>query len=233
MKYLKKENILCFSKKELMLLYKESKISELIQEMTRRKVSFEDLQGDQTLMQEIANIVGDQGATDRDEHEIFAALFLFSRFYTTDCEICFGLNKNFNPESSQISILADLNCYRDNANISDFMINSHDGLRAFQLKRYRGVMDTKSIFTFIHEKVIHYANNLGDTNLLIQLQPTPYSNCYIKFQEIHKKLSASNLTFKGEILISYNHNNEKHILVQVYPGISKHEIFINPPSEKI
>lgn len=232
MRYVAKENILCFSKDELRKLHKDSKIPELLQEMARRGISFDDLRASPTSMQEIANVVGDRGASDRDEHEVFAALFSFSRFYEPGCEVCFEVNRNFDPTNPQITTLADLNRYRQGVNTSDFMIRSNDGFRRFELKRYRGTMDAQNIFEFIREKIAHYANNLGDTNLLIQLQPVPYSRTHIEFQEIHENLQALGLKFQGEVLISFNQNNEKHILVQVYPGISKHEIPIELPSNQ-
>ena len=233
MRYSEKEKMLYFSKEELIQIYKKSKIFDLTQEMIRTGASFKDIQKDRSLMQEIADAVGDRGAEDRNEHEVFAALFSFSRFYPSDCEICFRMNRNFDPENSQILTLNDLNRYREEADISDFIINSSDGPRFFQLKRYRGVMDATSIFNFIQRKITHYANNIGDTNLLIQLQPVPYSSSHIDFHKIHENLLMLKLTFNGEVLISYNNNNKKHVLVQVYPGISKHEIPMELPSEHL
>ena len=230
MNYSKKDRILCFSKRELRGIYKVSKIPELLQEMTRRGVSFDDLRENPALMQEIANIVGGRGAVDRDEHEVFAALFSFSRFYGPNCEVCFEVNRNFSPEITTITTLADLSRYRQGVNTSDFMIRGNDGFRKFELKRYRGIMDAQNIFEFIRAKVAHYANNLGNTNLLIQLQPIPYSASRIEFHEIHERFQSLGFGFEGEILISFNQNNESHILVQVYPGISKNEIPIELPS---
>lgn len=232
MRYVARENILCFSKDELRRIYKASKIPELFQEMIRRGIFFDDLRANPILMQEIANTVGDRGAGDRDEHEVFAALFSFSRFYEPDCEVCFEVNRNFNPRNPQITTLADLNQYRQGVNTSDFMIRANDGFRKFELKRYRGTMDAQNIFEFIREKIVHYANNLGDTNLLIQLQSVPYSRTHIEFHEIHENLQALGLIFRGEVLISFNQNNETHVLVQVYPGISKNEIPIELPSNQ-
>ncbi len=230
MRYSARDSILCFTKEELHRIFKVSKIGELLQEMVRRGTSFDDLRGNSALMHEITDTVGIRGAADRDEHEVFAALFSFSRFYDPNCEICFEVNRNFDPKNPQITDLADLNRYRQGINTSDFMIRCKDGLRKFELKRYRGTMDAENIFEFIREKIAHYANKLGDTNLLIQLQPIPYTAAHIEFREIHDRLQALDFDSQGEILISFNQNNETHVLVQVYPGISKHEIPIGFPS---
>ncbi|EKD23723.1 MAG: hypothetical protein ACD_81C00189G0006 [uncultured bacterium] len=233
MKYLAKESVLCFSREDLAAIFKTSKIPELVKEMEKRGASLIDLQVNPILMEEITNAVGDRGAADRDEHEVFAALFIFAQFYEPTCEICFEVNRNFNPNNPQISTLADLNRFRQGINTSDFLIKSRDGFRKFELKRYRGEMNTKSIFEFLREKILHYANNLGDTNLLIHLQPTPYLRGDINFHEIHELLQTLGLKFQGEVLISFNQNDEKHILVQVYPGISKNEILIELPSNRM
>lgn len=233
MRYSARDRILCFSKEELLRIFKASKNEELIREMTERGVSFNDLRDNPELMREIADAVGERGAADRDEHEVFAALFAFPRFFESDCEICFEVNGDFDPTTSSVTSLAELNRYRQGVNTSDFMIKSGDGFRRFELKRYRGVMDAQSIFEFIREKIRHYSNDLGDTNLLLQLQPIPYSASRIEFHEIHESIKALGLTFQGQVLISFNQNNENHVLVQVYPEILKNEIPFQLPSEQL
>lgn len=222
MRYLARKRILCFSKEELMGLYKSSKLSELIKEIVRRGVSLDDLQRDHSLMKEIATAVGDRTVADRDEHEIFAAL-LYTDFFEPTSEICFEVNTKFDPETPKIESLSDLNRYRDGVATSDFMINSSDGMRVFQLKRYREGLDTEHLFDFMKDRIQHYANNLGDTNLLIQIQSDPFSQSNVDFQGIHDKLVACGFKFKGQVLVSYNDNNEKYMWVQVYPKLAKSE----------
>lgn len=145
----------------------------------------------------------------RISRKVFASLFIFLDFYEASSEICFELRNEFNPSRDKIITLEDLNKFRKGDSNSDFIIKSRDGLRKFQLKRYRNDLNTQEIFNFIKEKVAHYGNNLGDTkpNLLIVLQSLAHDVFKIDFHELHEKLKSLNLKFKGQILISYCENN--------------------------
>ena len=92
-------------------------------------------------------------------------------------------------------------------------------------------MNTKSIFEFIRRKVAHYGS-LGDMNLLIIPQPEPYSLLNIDFRILHEKIRSLNYNFKGQILISFNENNKKMVINQIYPDLTTTEIPIQLPSSK-
>jgi hypothetical protein len=222
----------CFSQQELSAIYKTAKIKELQKEMAARNVSFDDLANDRSKMVEIANTVGDRGAADRDEHEIFASRFIFVHFYGNDSEICFEVRDEFNPTQDKIASLEDLIRFRKIATDSDFMIKAKDGFRNFQMKRYRGELDTKSILEFIVSKVAHYANNLGDTNLLVQIQGPDYARMNVDFHELHEKIKSRNFQFLGQILISYNDNNTAQVLIQVHAELTETKLPLLLPSER-
>jgi hypothetical protein len=222
----------CFSQQELGAIYKAGKINDLKKEMAARKVSLGDIANDRSKMKEIADAVGDRGAADRDEHEIFASRFIFTYFYGKDSEVCFEMRDEFNPTRDKIASLEDLIGFRKVATDSDFMIRAKDGFRNFQMKRYRGELDTQSLFEFIVNKVAHYANNLGDTNLLVQIQGPDYARMDVNFHELHDKIKSEGFRFLGQILISYNDNNKSQVIIQVHPELTETKIPFLLPSER-
>lgn len=235
MNFLKLKNIncVCFTKTELSELFKSAKKQEMSEEMKKHGYSFDDLRRDYSKMEQLATIVGEKGAQHRDEHEIFASLFIFIVFYGKDAEVCFELDNTFDPNKNHINSLADLNKFRKGASDSDFIIKSQGNFRKFQLKRYRGNMSTQDLFDFIQKKIKHYGNDLGDTNLLVQLQPPAFTATKLDFHEIHKNLQALNLKFQGQILISYNQADQEHLIIQVYPELAKTKVPINYPSAQL
>ncbi len=228
---IKNNQIVCFSKGELSRLFEVAKKSELLGEMIKQGFSFDDLRNDYSKMEKLANFVGERGAQHRDEHEIFAALFIFSDFYETESEICFKLQDNFNPNKDRIASLQDLNRFR--ADPPDFIVKSNDGFRQFELKRYRGGLNTEETFNFIKKRVAHYGNDLGDTNLLLVLQSSAYDVSTIDFHELHERLKLLSLKFEGQILISYNENNKEMVINQVHPELTTSKIPIELPSAKL
>jgi len=233
MTYQKINNYLvaCFSKDELLRMFKIAKKTELLKEMVKRGFSFDDLRNDYSKMKEVSDVVGERGAQDRDEHEIFAAVFIFLDFYEISSEVCFKLKSDFNSHKDRIVSLQDLNKFRTDP--PDFIIKSTDGFREFELKRYRDGLNTEEIFNFIKKKVAYYANDLGDMNLLLVPQSIPYSVSSINFHELHKQLKSLNFKFEGQILISYNENNKESVINQVYPELATKRIPFKLASEKL
>ncbi|MCR4328484.1 MAG: hypothetical protein NUV53_03110 [Patescibacteria group bacterium] len=231
-KNINKRQFICFTQNELSSLYKAAKLKQLMQEMSARGVTLKDLAGNHSRMEEIANMVGDRGAADRDEHEIFAGLFVFAQFYGNDSEICFELQDSFSPQRDRIVSLADLINLRKTDTESDFMIKAEDGFRDFQLKRYRGPLQTQAILDFIIGVVRHYGNNLGDTNLLIQLQSPSYTHMDADFHDLHNQIASIGFPFLGQVLVSYNDNNKSQAIIQVHPKLTKTEIPLLLPSQR-
>ena len=149
----------CFTQPELHTLHKAASIQALDREMEGRNVRIEDIIYDHAQMEEIANAVGNRNAAHRDEHEIFAALFIFAQYYGTDSHVCFELQDTFNINRDHITSLADLIRFRKTDTESDFMIRTGNDFRDFQLKRYRGTLELDAMFDFIVEVVRHYGND--------------------------------------------------------------------------
>jgi len=230
--YLKKENIICLSKKELYTLFEASQKSKLFREIYQRGLSLGGLSKDPKKLKEISDKTGLAVAEDRDEHEIFASLFIFSDFYENS-DICFELDR-FDSDKDRIAILEDLIKFRKGNSDSDFIIKSGKDFRKFQLKRYRGGNNTKELVDFIKNKVEHYGYNLGDTNLLIVPQNfTPYTEGKFEFKKVFEEITAMNLKFRGEILISYNDSNKNISIVRVYPELAITKIPIKLPSSRM
>ncbi|MHA1371610.1 MAG: hypothetical protein ACTSRA_18070, partial [Promethearchaeota archaeon] len=186
-------------------MFEVAKKSELLGEMIKQNLSFDDLRNDYSKMEKLSNLVGERGAQHRDEHEIFVALFIVLDFYEAGSEVCFELEDSFNLNKDKILSLKDLNKFRTDP--PDFIIKSKDGLRQFELKRYRDGLNTEEVFNFIKKKVAHYGNDLGDMNLLLILQSSAYDISTINFHELHERLKSLNLKFQGQILIFYNEND--------------------------
>lgn len=227
---IKDKSIICFTKDELITSFEVTKKIELLQEMRSRGISFDDLRNN-SQMNQLASIAAQRISDDRDDPEIFASLYVFLDFYNDGGSVCFELQDSFNPHKDKILTLRDLNKFRAGS-YSDFIIKSKDGFRQFQLKRYRNDLNTQEVSNFIKEKVKHYGNDLGDTNLLIVLQSSNNNVSGINFHQLHDEIKSLNLKFHGQILISYNENNEEMVINQVYPDLTTTRIPIRYPSTK-
>ncbi len=209
-----------FSKKELEQLYKDGQLPALKEEMKKQGISMDDLRSDLKnndlrRYRELADAVGQKVAQGSD-HEIFAGWNIFLSFYEQGSEVCFELKNSFIVGRSQISTLDDLNKFRDDV-FGDFIIKSADGLRVFQLKRYRGLLDAQAVGRFIKDKLNEYGKSIGDTNLLLILQSHDNDLDKLDFSALHQFLKRSGLEIKGQILIAFNANNKTSVVVQVYP----------------
>lgn len=218
MNYLKvqSKNIICFDKSELKLLIENAKKKEIMDEMTQKNLNFDDLRQDKQKMSEISNAIAHKTVEHKEEHEIFAAAYCFSDFYRSNSQIGFELKSNFDINKDKILNLNDLKNAREENTLSDFIIISSDGLRNFQLKRYRDVLNTKSILSFIKKQLNKYGNDLGFINLLIVLQVPNSEISVVDFEKINNELKSLKLNFEGQILISYNENNKLNVINRVY-----------------
>jgi hypothetical protein len=224
---LKNKNIICFSKPELALLFKNAKIDESRQEMRRKGISYDDLRNDKCKILEIATIISSRAVEDKNEHEIFSALYIYLDFFGRDSKVCFELKNNFNTGKDIIQNLSDLKKATEEKTLSDFIIKSKDGFRSFQLKRYRGRLRTEDILGFIEKKLTHYGKDLGCANLLIVLQPKTNDLPEVNFKEIYEKAKGFKIKSIGQILISYNEEDKIYVINQVYPDLNTVSIPIN------
>lgn len=229
MEYHKTGNFICFSRKELYRLYRNEKEPELLDKVKKEGFTLTELKSKRTEMERLAQEFADKNAHDRDEHEVFAALFDVVRFYPEESKICFEMKYGFDPKRDIVSSLTDLNTHREGA-ASDFIIGSKDGFRFFQLKRYRDALETDQLLAFISKTLGRYGNDLGDTNLLIILQSAGPDLSGVDFKILHERLNHMSLKFGGWIMISYNENNKFSVMNHVYPDLATTRIPFELPS---
>jgi len=229
MEYLKKLNMICFSLMELKQLFKAGYLNKAFSEMRKKGYTLEDLKKDKDKMVEVANDVTSKSIKNKEDVEIFMALTSSIAFFGNDSKICFTLKNNYNVNKKYIKSLEDLKEVAKEDTLTDFAIWKN-GLRQFQLKQYRNKLDTNNLFKFIKKMLGKYGNDLGDVNLLIQLQgpeggkiqtgeKPKISNSDIDYYVINQKIAELKLNFKGEILIKVNEKNKFTVLNQVYPEL--------------
>jgi len=221
----KNKNIACFNKVELEFFYQKTLLLEILKEMRKRNVSFDDLKNDIQKMLDISDVASKRTSKNKEEHEIFSAFYIFLNFYKKDSQVCFELKNNFDTKKS-INGLTDLRKAAEESTLNDFIIKSRSELRLFQLKRYRDEVNAEKVIRFIKKVLAHYGNNLGETNLLVMLEsPKWYS--VIKdgfFEKINIELNNLNLKSESQILIAYNEDNKYSVIIQVYPKLTRSQI---------
>ncbi len=217
MEYFKKLNLLCFQSEELSNLFKQHKKRDILNEINKNP---------HLLLNPLKLVDGLVGQMHRNKEEVemFVALGVCASFYGEGGKICFQI-KGVSPADSwkEVKTLQDLKNILKEYELTDFtLIDSQNNRIDFQLKIYHGKLETKDLFNFVKDKIEHYANNLGDVNLLIQLRGngTPYQNCDIDFHNLHAELSKLNFQFKGQVLLSFNDNNKFKVINQVYPELT-------------
>lgn len=215
------KQIVCFGKSELQALLKEKKRVEIDQILESKGLSLIDMfYADDDLKHEIAAQLSESITKDKDEVEIFAATYIFDYFYGEDPEVCFYLKSAFNPRRNVIDSLDVLKDSIEESSMTDFIFKTSDGFRLIQLKRYRGALTNAALFAFIKAKLDHYGRQLGCVNLLIILQSQEADVSALDFHTLHAEILALGLSFPGEILISYNENNQFNVVNRVYPELT-------------
>ena len=227
MKYHKEQNILCFAKYEIDSLFKATKSIELLQEMSGKKLTFDDLKANRAILEDIVDSIVATSGKDKDEVEIFVVTYMLLDFYEDLSECCFYMENGFNPEKDRIKDLTDLKRFIKEYSLVDFLILSKCGFRAFQLKRYRERLMTEDVFQFIVKKLNHYGNQLGDVNLLLLLQ-SQEAELNIDFKTLNKKINKLKLAFDGNILVWFNEVNKFDVIVEIYPKLRSRKLPIFP-----
>ncbi|MDP3985998.1 MAG: hypothetical protein Q8P77_01030 [Candidatus Veblenbacteria bacterium] len=212
-------NFICLTKNEYLLLFKEQAYRQLVSEMAGRGYTLDDLRDSKEKMIEVSGAVSDMLEKNNDQSELFGAFYVFLNFYGGDSEVCLELKNSFNPRRDRVVSLKGLVGVLEKSTPIDFVVKSKDGVRLFQLKRYRGKLDTDELFRFVKDKLAHYGNDLGHTNLLIILQ-TGGDISEINFERLNDLFVKSELPNKTQVLIAYNENNKLYVINQVYPGLT-------------
>lgn len=219
--YHKKTNMICFDQEELKDIFEAPSRKQLTEEIQKNNFKPVDFLIDKQKVQKIMSSI--KIINDKEDVEIFSALYMFLKFYSKTSKICFVLKDGINPQKDDISNLKKLKESLKENDLTDFGLMSSDGFRSFQLKAYRDKLTSDECFNFLKKKLKHYANDMGDTNFLITLQsggeiPENF------FEDIHNNLKSLNLKGGGHILISYNENNKFDVINTVYPTIGNTRI---------
>jgi len=229
-KKLEGKNILCMSRNELKDLFKITGRRILSEQISKQGYTLDDFRGNGAKMLEFTKKV--ELVRNKEDCEIFLVLYVFSNFYEKDCEICFEL-KNGVSLNIEINNLVDLKEVCEENTLNDFIVITSSRARIFQLKRYRNILQTDDLFKFLQEKLLHYGNTLGKTNLLVTLESKDGNLSGVNFRKINKMLLGLDLrNTDSEILISYNEENKFNVMIRVYPTVawSKRDFIL--PSEQ-
>lgn len=216
MEYLRKQHKIIFSKNELKQIYVRHNTAALLNFLQEKGENAHNLIKNKLKAEQIVEEFVEQKMQDKENIEIFIALFCFIEVYDSEQKICFDLKDNVNYKNIKIQNLNDLLKIVKENTINDFGLLDNVGIREFQLKQYRGPLQTQDIFDFLKKKIKHYGNDLGDTNLLVTLRSADHLN-QIDFREVHNRIMKLDLKFKGEVLIYHNENNSFYIVHQIYP----------------
>ncbi len=211
--------MICFDKYELKHIFDAQWLLLLQQEIIKNDYSTEDLIRDnKAKIHEI--VANSKPLKDKEDIEIFSALYIFPKFYSKESKICFLLKDGVDPRKKNIDSLDKLkNSLKEN-DLSDFLLWHDDGFRSYQLKAYTGKTEINDFFEFLKKKLFHYCNDLGQINLLINMQSQgAFTGDF--FQDLHERIKKLGLKGAGHILVSYNEENKFDVMNTVYPTLGK------------
>jgi len=222
--YCKKLNMIGFDKKYFSGLFYESAIKLLGEQLENNGLVLSDLQGNKKLMNEITDKVVAIGIKKKEDIEIFVALDFIITFCPENSQLFFTLKNGVDHKKISINNINDFKNIVEEKTITDFATFFNREFRQFQLKQYRNELETNKILQFITDNLKKYGDDLGEVNLLVLLQGKNksgnFQKCEIDFYRINNELNNKNYNFSGQILISYNEQNKKHIINQVYPSLT-------------
>lgn len=225
MYYLKKLHMVGFEVGELRKLHKADSLNLMREIMDSKGWSLDSLRKDGAKMLEIVNL-SKQKRNNKEDIEIFSALFFFSDFYK-NTKILFPLKSTTNINDIKIVTLDALKKHLREDTSTDFAFMMEDGLRQFQLKQYRGDISTEAVFNFIKKKLAHYGNDLGNVNLILILQKEGGDISNIDFEALNLLIVELKLKSNFHVLISYNEENKFDVIITVYPKFGSVRIPVN------
>lgn len=233
MNYLKERHMICLTLTELENLMRAFFSVQLNDELRKRNYSDFEVLSDSEKLKEITEFQKSQLLKNKEDVEIFLALYVLADFYTKGSQICFEMKSVFNPKKDKITAYKDLKKHLKESTLTDFGILCEGFLREFQMKRYmEDVLDTESLFAFLKSKVDHYGLDLGDVNLFVILQSKDRNLNKVYFEKLNEQLKDLGIKSSGEILISYNENNRLQVIYQVFPELTRSEVPIVLPSQR-
>lgn len=209
----------CFSLQEIRNIFEAEKLNQIGKRVKNGELSVEDL-FDRKKIDEIASEMSAGIGRRKEETEIFCAAYLLEEFHDGDPHICFMMKDSFDPNKNNIDSFEILKRNVKEDDLTDFLFFNGEDARAMQLKQYKEELNTNDFFKFIREKIRHYGNDLGQVNMLVLIQSPNGDIGNLDFDELNKRLIQEGLTFKGEILLSYNLKNESRVISRVYPSVA-------------
>ncbi len=149
----------------------------------------------------------------------FGILSLYEEF-NRNCDFCFYVNNNFDPKTSKINSLADLEYFRQGEDPPDIIVRQNNSFGEFELKRYREDLNEKQLFNFVDKKILkHYADQF---NFVILLQPKPTSIISLNiFKHVHQEIKKHITTGRniGKIAFTFNNDGKEICFITVFPEL--------------
>lgn len=159
-----------------------------------------------------------KNSIDSKEYEYYMATLNLYHAFEKNCDFCFKLKRNFNPDQDMIKTIEEIEKFKDDP--PDVIVRYKKSDYPFELKRYRGKITFDDIFNFIKKKIIdHYS---GKQNFLIILQSSSGSKIDLSiFKRIHEQLKNEK-NQPGYIGLTFNHDNMEIVTVRVLPNLDKY-----------
>lgn len=232
--YHKKLNLVCFDVQDIRCILeapsREQLLKRIFKETSLLDGNYPYFLRDEKKMREIADEY--LLVNDKDDVEIFTAAYMMLSFFPKDSKVCFYMKDGFNPSKQSIASLKSLKENIKENHHTDVCLLGKDGLRAFQLKSYKGNCTLDDFMCFLEKKLKHYAMDLGSTNLFITLgAPGEIEDNF--FHNVHDRLKKLKIKGNGEIMITYNENNQFDVLNTVYPVLGTHRVPYKRMSERL
>ena len=226
----KKTNMVCFDIETIRSIFEKPSRDELLKTIIESGAWPGDFLKDRKKIQEMAG--KHTLINDKEDVEVFLAAYMTIGFFGTTNKVCFYMKDTFDPKKDDVSSIQLLKKNIKENHITDFGLLADDGLRLFQVKAYKGKCNAKEFIEFLEKKLKHYSLDLGSTNLHITLQSKGGIE-EIFFHNVHNHLKTLGLKGDGEIMITYNENNEFDVLNTVYPRLSTTRLPYRPLSKRI
>lgn len=237
MNYDKKLGWICYSVNELKQIVGNEMKKVLLAEIKEKQLDLAEVGKDRQLMEQFVGEIVLKNNKRKEFIELFYSTTLADSIYKSEkTSVCFEVKRGVRQQD--IDAVNDyeslLKILEENTEM-DFSVVKEDGVRKFQLKQYKGELETESLAQFITEKVEEYVN-LGAVNLLVILQGKDNNgsqivNSSIDYHRVAEIVGNADFQSKAEVLIARNDRNINNSIVQVYPNVSEYKIPLVMPSK--
>jgi hypothetical protein len=232
--YIKKLNLVCFDIQDIRSIFeapsREGLMNYVLKETEFLYGEYPYFLRDSKKMQEITDNYS--LVNGKEDVEIFTASYIMIKFFPENSRVGFYMKDGFDPNYDSINSLDSLRKNIKESHLADVCLLTGNDLRAFQLKSYKGNCTITEFMSFLTEKLKHYAFDLGSINLVITLGSSGEIEKDF-FHNVHDWLSKVEIKGTGEILITYNGNNEFDVLNTVYPKLSGVKVPYRKLSERL